>query len=82
MLARQDDRLAEGSYEEAGSGEDRRAGILVGPEFGSVSRPDLVDAAREAADAGFDVLISCAFSYDAHASEFSKLGAYRCSRLA
>ena len=64
----------EGSYEEAGSGEDRRAGILIGPEFGSVSRPDLVDAAREAADAGFDVLISCAFSYDAQASEFSKLG--------
>ena len=65
---------AEGSYLEAGSGEDRRAGILVGPEFGSVTRPDLVDAAREAADAGFDVLISCAFSYDAQASEFSKLG--------
>ena len=64
----------EGSYEEAGTGEDRRAGILIGPEFGSVSRPDLVEAAREAADAGFDVLISCAFSYDAHASEFSKLG--------
>ena len=65
---------AEGSYPEAGSGEDRRAGILVGPEFGSVTRPDLVDAAREAADAGFDVLISCAFSYDAQASEFSNLG--------
>ena len=65
---------AEGSYLEAGSGEDRRAGILVGPEFGTVTRPDLVDAAREAADAGFDVLISCAFSYDAQASEFTKLG--------
>ncbi len=65
---------AEGAYIEAGSGEDRRAGILVGPEFGTVTRPDLVDAAREAADAGFDVLISCAFSYDAQASEFSKLG--------
>ena len=64
----------EGSYLEAGSGEDRRAGILVGPEFGTVTRPDLVDAAREAADAGFDVLISCAFSYDAQASEFTKLG--------
>ncbi len=65
---------AEGFYLEAESGEDRRAGILVGPEFGSVSRPDLVTAAREAGDAGFDVLISCAFSYDAHASEFSSLG--------
>ncbi len=43
-------------------------------EFGTVSRPDLVAAAREAGDAGFDVLISCAFNYDAHSSEFSKLG--------
>ena len=31
-------------------------------------------AAREAADADFDVLIACAFSYEAHAAEFSKLG--------
>ncbi|HWO94517.1 MAG TPA: site-specific DNA-methyltransferase, partial [Dehalococcoidia bacterium] len=36
--------------------------------------PDLVDAAREAADAGFDVLIACAFNYGAHATEFNKLG--------
>jgi adenine-specific DNA-methyltransferase len=39
-----------------------------------VSRPDLVAAAREAGDAGFDVLIACAFSYDAHSTEFAKLG--------
>jgi adenine-specific DNA-methyltransferase len=51
-----------------------RAGIFIGPEFGTVSRPDLVSAAREAADAGFDVLIACAFNYDAHSSEFDKLG--------
>ena len=31
-------------------------------------------AAREAADAGFDVLVACAFNYEAHASEFRKLG--------
>ena len=30
--------------------------------------------AREAGDAGFDVLIACAFNYEAHATEFSKLG--------
>lgn len=54
--------------------KERRAGIFVGPEFGTVSRPDLVAAAREAADAGFDVLIACAFNYDAHSSEFEKLG--------
>ncbi len=29
---------------------------------------------REAADAGFDALIACAFNYDAQASDFSQLG--------
>ena len=63
---------AEGRYAE---GErERRAGVLIGPEFGTVARSDLVGAAREAADAGFDVLISCAFAYDAHATELPKLG--------
>ena len=68
---------AEGRYPEGDeeTGSERRAGIFVGPEFGTVSRPDLVDAAREAAEAGFDVLIACAFNYDAGASEFAKLGA-------
>jgi adenine-specific DNA-methyltransferase len=63
---------AEGRYLE---GEvERRAGIFVGPEFGSVLRADLVEAAREAADAGFDVLIACAFGYEPHTTEFTKLG--------
>ena len=51
-----------------------RAAIFIGPEFGTVTRPDLVAAAREAGDADFDVLIACAFNYEAHATEFSKLG--------
>ena len=63
---------AEGKFMEGS--KERRSGILVGPEFGTVSRPDLVAAAREAGDAGFDVLIACAFNYDAHAAEFDKLG--------
>ncbi|MGE6696351.1 site-specific DNA-methyltransferase [Hyphomonas sp. NPDC076900] len=54
--------------------KQKRAGIFIGPEFGTVSRPDLVAAAREAGDAGFDVLIACAFNYDAHSAEFDKLG--------
>lgn len=63
---------AEGTFME---GEmQRRAGIFIGPEFGTVSRPDLVAAAREAGDAGFDMLITCAFNYDAHSAEFDKLG--------
>jgi len=67
---------AEGRYLEGGgeTRKERRAAIFVGPEFGTVSRPDLVAAAREAGDADFDVLIACAFSYDAHSSEFDKLG--------
>jgi len=67
---------AEGRYTE-GEGDSevqKRAGIFIGPEFGTVSRQDLVTAAREAGDADFDVLIACAFSYDALSSEFNKLG--------
>ncbi len=63
---------AEGCYAEGET--EKRAAIFIGPEFGTVARPDLVAAAREAGDAGFDVLIACAFNYDAHSSEFDKLG--------
>jgi adenine-specific DNA-methyltransferase len=66
---------AEGRYlEERENAPQKRAGIFIGPEFGTVSRPDLVAAAREAADAGFNLLIACAFNYDAHSAEFEKLG--------
>jgi len=67
---------AEGRYIEgnAKTGTEKRAAIFIGPEFGTVTRPDLVAAAREAGDADFDVLIACAFNYDAHSTEFSKLG--------
>jgi adenine-specific DNA-methyltransferase len=63
---------AEGRYMEGS--KERRAGIFIGPEFGTVLRADLVEAAREAADADFDVLIACAFNYEAHTTEFEKLG--------
>ncbi|MXW25703.1 MAG: site-specific DNA-methyltransferase [Dehalococcoidia bacterium] len=67
-------RYAEGGARANGAGAEKRAGIFIGPEFGTVSRPDLVEAAREAADAGFDALIACAFNYEAHATDFNKLG--------
>ena len=51
-----------------------RAAIAIGPEFGTVTRADLVTAAREAAEAGFDVLVSCAFAFDAHATDLKSLG--------
>ena len=63
---------AEGRFMEGT--QERRAGILIGPEFGTLTRPDLVAAAREAGDAGFDILVACAFAYDAHSAEFDKLG--------
>ena len=72
---------AEGRYiEEAtkvsggGTPTEKRAAIFIGPEFGTVQRADLVEAAREAADAGFDVLIACAFNFEAHTTEFAKIG--------
>ena len=76
---------ADGRYVEGGTGDDsdddtvaagpeKRAAIFIGPEFGTVSRPDLVEAAREAAECQFDVLIACAFNYDAHTTEFESLG--------
>ena len=37
-------------------------------------RVDLVAAAKEAADAGFDVLVACAFAYEARTTDFNKLG--------
>jgi adenine-specific DNA-methyltransferase len=63
---------ADGRYLEGE--QEKKAAIFIGPEFGTVQRSDLVEAAREAADANFDVLIACAFSYEAHTTEFSKLG--------
>jgi len=54
--------------------KEKRAAIFIGPEFGTVQRVDLVKAAKEAGDSDFDVLISCAFNYEAHTTEFSKLG--------
>jgi adenine-specific DNA-methyltransferase len=67
---------AEGRYFEGGqkTGREKRAAIFIGSEFGTVSRADLVAAAREAGDSNFDVLITCAFNYDARSTEFDKLG--------
>jgi adenine-specific DNA-methyltransferase len=74
---------AEGRVRQASEGEgdtladspERRAAILVGPEYGTVARADLTAAAREAMEAGFDLLIAAAFNFDAHASEFDRMGA-------
>jgi adenine-specific DNA-methyltransferase len=65
---------AAGTFIEGENGPERRAAILIGPEYGTVGRQDLVAAAREAVDNRFDVLIACAFNFDAHSSELDNLG--------
>ncbi|WP_425044649.1 site-specific DNA-methyltransferase [Primorskyibacter sp. S87] len=55
---------AEGRYLEGDM--ERKAGIMIGPEYGTLQRADIVAAAREAVECGFDALITCAFNYDAH----------------
>jgi adenine-specific DNA-methyltransferase len=65
---------AEASFTEGQSGVERRAAIFIGPEYGTVGRSDLIAAAREAVDARFDVVIACAFNFDAHSSELDGLG--------
>jgi adenine-specific DNA-methyltransferase len=65
---------AEASFTEGESGAERRAAIFIGPEYGTVGRSDLIAAAREAVDARFDVVIACAFNFDAHSSELDGLG--------
>lgn len=74
---------AEGAVRQASEGDSdtlsdsptHRAAIFVGPEYGTVARADLTAAAREAMEAGFDLLIAASFNFDAHASEFDRMGA-------
>jgi adenine-specific DNA-methyltransferase len=68
---------ASGAFIEGENGPERRAAILIGPEYGTVGRQDIVAAAREAVDARFDVLIACAFNFDAHSSELGSLGSLK-----
>jgi adenine-specific DNA-methyltransferase len=63
---------ADGRYMEGD--QDRRAAIFLGPEFGTVSRADLIAAAREAAELDFNVLVACAFNFDVHSTELNRLG--------
>lgn len=63
---------AEGRYMEGD--QERRAGILIGPEFGTLTKADIMAAAREAVDCGFSLLVACAFHFDAQSSDVTKLG--------
>ncbi len=70
---------AEGRFMEGPQGNqtERRAAIFIGPEFGTTGRSDLVAAAREAVDNRFDLVIACAFNFDAHSSELDGLGSLK-----
>ncbi|MER9171189.1 site-specific DNA-methyltransferase [Mesorhizobium australicum] len=64
---------AEGRYTD-GDSKQKRAGILIGPEFGTLTRSQITAAAREASDARFDALIACAFNFEAGAADLNRLG--------
>ena len=66
--------VAEGRCTVGEDGSEKRAAIFIGPEFGTVTRPDLVEAAREASESGFDMLVACAFQYDAQTTEMTQHG--------
>ena len=53
------------------SGKAKHYAIAFGPEFGSVTRLDMKTAAREALEGGFDVLLYCAFNFEAYVEEGS-----------
>lgn len=61
-----------GKYQEGE--EEKSAAIFIGPEFGTVSLEDLVEAAREAAFEHCDILVACAFNFEANAGELESRG--------
>ena len=65
----------DGRYDESENenAPQKRAAIFIGPEYGTLGRADIVAAAREAGDLQFNVLVCCAFNYDAHSSEIDRL---------
>ena len=54
----------DGRYTE--NGREKKAAICVGPEYGTVTRSLMVQAAREASDY-FDTLVILGFAFEAHA---------------
>ena len=53
------------------NGKAKRYAVAFGPEFGSVTRLDMKNASREAMEGEFDVLLYCAFNYEAYVEEGS-----------
>ncbi|HEX2766790.1 MAG TPA: site-specific DNA-methyltransferase [Candidatus Limnocylindria bacterium] len=62
---------ADGKYDEGGA--TRRAAVAIGPEYGTVGKELVREAAKEAADWA-DLLIVCGYAFDARAEEMTALG--------
>lgn len=54
-------------------GTPERVGIALGPQYGTVDRDLVEEAAKEAVrGAGFDLLLVCGFAFDSYASDTAK----------
>jgi adenine-specific DNA-methyltransferase len=63
---------ARGAFTDAG-GAERSVAVSVGPEYGTVDADQVREAAKEASrGAGADLLLVCAFAFDATAGETAK----------
>lgn len=56
---------------EALNAKSKRVAVAIGPEFGSVTRLEMNAAAKEAREGGFDLLLVCAFNFEAYVEEGS-----------
>jgi adenine-specific DNA-methyltransferase len=60
---------AEGARRNGSDGSPVRIAVSIGPQYGTVDADWIKDAAREALrGVGFDLLLVCGFSFDAHAA--------------
>jgi adenine-specific DNA-methyltransferase len=63
---------ARGEFTDA-AGTSRTVAVSIGPEHGTVGSDQVKEAAKEALKgAGVDLLLVCAFAFDAHAGEIAK----------
>jgi adenine-specific DNA-methyltransferase len=60
---------AEGRYREGE--KDKRAAIVIGPEYGTVGKELILAAGREAVESpvAFELLVVCGFAFDPHVAE-------------
>jgi adenine-specific DNA-methyltransferase len=64
-------------------GNVQRVAVSIGPRFGTVTRQMVLDASKEAAGLGADMLVVCGFAYEADAQEIPNIGRLEvvCARM-